>query len=121
MRYFPPGPSSIESLHLNVVDIEKYDHIEEVVDGNLSNFKSQWNDLGFSSSFDLSGHQNLKDVKIECLYHIKFSDLHLEKLENLESFYVHEGYVEDKEDEKSLEAILKLQNLKKYKLIPVNR
>jgi hypothetical protein len=124
MRYFPPGPSSIESLHLNVVDIEKYNYIEKnfsyKVD-NLSNFKSHWNDLGFSSSFDLSGHQNLKDVKIEYIGCIKFSDLHLEKLKNLESLYIRECFIKDEEDEKSLKAILKLPNLKKYELVHFNR
>jgi hypothetical protein len=108
-------------LHLNVVDIEKYVHFDRE---NAPEFKSHWNDLGFSSSFDLSGHQNLKDVKIERLYYIKFSDLHLDKLENLESIVLIDFFyndLKDEKNEKSLEAISKLPNLKKYELIPVNR
>jgi len=120
MRYFPSGPSSIESLYLNVVDIEKQEYLEENFSykevGNLSEFKSKWDELGFSNSFDLSGHQNLKDVTIEYIGHIKFSDLHLEKLENLETFYVHESFMEDEEDEKSLKAISKLPNMRKYEI-----
>jgi hypothetical protein len=123
MRYFPPGPSNIESLYLDVIDIEKYDHFFDKYrySENVPEFKSPWNDLGFSSSFDLSGHQNLKDVKIEYIGCIKFSDLHLEKLKNLESLYIRECFIKDEEDEKSLKAILKLPNLKKYELVPVNR
>jgi hypothetical protein len=105
MRYFPPGPSSIESLHLNVVDIEKHEYVEAY--DNLTNFKSSWNDLGFSSSFDLSGHQNLKDVSIERLYYIKFSDLHLEKLKNLESLVLVDYFYNDFRDEKN-EKVLKI-------------
>jgi hypothetical protein len=119
MRYFPPGPSSIESLYLNVVDVEKYAHFEKFIYNrdNETEFTSHWDNLGFSRSFDLSGHQNLKDVTVDLLYYIKFSDLHLEKLKNLKLFSVHEGLIEDDKDEISLQAILKLPSLKTHKIV----
>jgi hypothetical protein len=124
MRYFPPGPSGIESLYLNVVDVEKYAHFEKFRYNkkDQTKFISHWENLGFSRSFDLSGHQNLKDVTIEYIDYIKFSDLQLEKLENLESFAL-TGYfkyhIEDKEDAESLKAIFKLPSFKMYNKIVI--
>jgi hypothetical protein len=85
LESFPQGPSNIEELHIICMN-------EKI-------------------KFDLSSHKNLKSVTLD-RFSCKFSEMHLEKLEDLEelnfvSKYVDQDfYIKDGEDLKSLRSIL---------------
>jgi hypothetical protein len=98
LPYFPQESSNLEYIYINIANFDK------------------------QGSFDLSRHQNLKDVTIASLKGVEISDLNLENLKNLESLTIKcekynlskstENNVE--KDRKYIRSLLDLPSVKKY-------
>jgi hypothetical protein len=98
LPYFPQESSNLEYIYINIANFDK------------------------QGSFDLSRHQNLKDVTIASLKGVEISDLNLENLKNLESLDIKcekynlskstENNVE--KDRKYIRSLLDLPSVKKY-------
>lgn len=107
LAYFPPGPSSLEDLYIDIY-----------LECDLQDFLLKWTNCGLSKQCNLSKHQTLKTVTLGYIHPWKFSELQMDKLQKLEELnmeaYYRKEYNMDQKDIESLKRIIKMPSFKRF-------